>query len=115
MPKWISSLEVEDSLRHFVLTVFEEVRPIVREECTYQDLQVMFGMDFEMPPATAMKGDVYEYRCPYITKCPANAKCFATSTPEPLQDGDILNIKCRLCGNKKIPVYAQHARYLKEI
>ena len=84
-------------------------------ECTYQDLQVMFGMDFEMPPATAMKGDVYEYRCPYITKCPANAKCFATSTPEPLQDGDILNIKCRLCGNKKIPVYAQHARYLKEI
>ncbi len=31
----------------------------------------MFGMEFVMPPAEAMRGDVIEYRCPYITKCPA--------------------------------------------
>lgn len=105
---------MEDLLRHFILINFKEVRPIVSEECTYQDLQVMFGMEFEMPPETAMRGDVYEYRCPYITKCPANARCFAAATPEPLQDRDILNIKCRLCGNKKIPIYARSARCIKE-
>lgn len=69
----------------------------------------MFGMEFVMPPAEAMRGDVVVYRCPYITKCPAKANCFAAATPEPLQDGDILNIKCRLCGNQKIPIYAQYA------
>lgn len=69
----------------------------------------MFGPYFIMPEETAMKGDVIEYRCPYISRCPAKANCFATATPEPLQDGDILNIKCRLCGNQKIPIYAQYA------
>jgi hypothetical protein len=36
----------------------------------------------------------------------AGAKCFVAATPEPLQENDILNVKCRLCGNKKIPIYA---------
>lgn len=81
----------------------------MRRECTYQDLQEMFGMYFEMPPAEKMKGDIVEYRCPYMSKCPSNAKCFVITTPEPLHDGDILNIKCRLCGNKKIPIYAHYA------
>lgn len=93
----------------FDLNNFKEVRPIVNGKCTYQDLQVMFGMEFIMPPAEEMKGDVVEYRCPYIIKCPAKANCFAAAAPEPLQDGDILNIRCRLCGNKKIPIYAQYA------
>ena len=93
----------------FDLNNFKEVRPIVSSNHTYQDLQVMFGMEFIMPPAEEMKGDVVEYRCPYIIKCPAKANCFAAATPEPLQDGDILNIRCRLCGNKKIPIYAQYA------
>jgi hypothetical protein len=100
---------VEDLLRHFILNNHTEVRPIVTSNHTYQDLLVMFGMEFVMPPAEAMRGDVVEYRCPYIAKCPAEANCFAAAAPEPLQDGDILNIKCRLCGNQKIPIYARDA------
>ncbi|MGN0427412.1 MAG: hypothetical protein ACI4F0_06395 [Agathobacter sp.] len=80
---------------------------------TYKDLQVMFGPYYPMPSEAYMKGDVIEYRCPYIPKCPARAKCFATATPEPLQDNDVLNVKCRLCGNKKIPVYARCAANVK--
>ena len=34
------------------------------------------------------------------------AKCFAVATPKPLQENEILNIKCHLCGDRKIPVYA---------
>ena len=67
----------------------------------------MFGADYEMPSEVDFeKGDEIEYRCPYIPKCPAKANCFAVGTPEPLQEKEILNIKCRLGGNRKIPVYA---------
>ena len=90
------------------------MRLIVSDIKTYKDLQVMFGSDFEMPPVEAMKGDVIEYRCPYITKCPTKANCFAAATPEPLQDGDILNVKCRLCGNQKIPIYAHYAARIRQ-
>lgn len=73
----------------------------------------MFGPYYVMPSEAYMKGDVIEYRCPYRPLCPASAQCFAVATPEPLQDNDILNIKCRLCGNKKIPVFAKDAAVLK--
>lgn len=79
------------------------------ETHSYQDLQRLFGPYFPMPAEAYMKGDVYEYRCPYHSMCPAKADCFSTATPEPLQDCDILNVTCRLCGNKKIPVYARIA------
>lgn len=87
--------------------------PIVSSNMTYKDLQAMFGAFYQMPSETSMKGDVIEYRCPYIPKCPAGAKCFAVATPEPLQDNDVLNVACRLCGNKKIPVYARDAARYK--
>ena len=94
---------------------FEEVRFILSDIRTYQDLQRMFGAYYAMPAESYMKGDIYEYRCPYIPRCPAGANCFATATPEPLQDGDVLNVKCRLCGNQKIPIYATSAaRYIRK-
>lgn len=53
------------------------MRPIVKADTSYQDLIGMFGSDYEMPPmADFEKGD------------------------------EILNIKCHLCGDRKIPVYA---------
>lgn len=71
----------------------------------------MFGSKYEMPPvADFEKGDENEYRCPYIPSCPAGANCFAVATPEPLQEKEILNVTCRLCGNRKIPIYAGKAR-----
>lgn len=76
---------------------------------TYQDLQALFGNDYQMPPVTMVKGDVVEYRCPYIPTCPAKANCFVAEAPELLQDDIILNVKCRLCGNQKIPVYVKNA------
>lgn len=81
---------------------------------TYQELLDMFGPFYQMPAEEAMKGDVVEYRCPYTPKCPARANCFVAATSKPLQDGDILNVKCRLCGNKKIPVFAKAAAVLKK-
>lgn len=80
---------------------------------TYKELQSMFSPYYSMPSETYMKGDVIEYRCPYIPKCPAGARCFAIATPEPLQAGDILYVKCRLCGNSKIPIYARCAANVK--
>lgn len=69
----------------------------------------MFGSDYDMPPmADFERGDEIEYRCPYHSKCPADANCFVVGTPQPLQDHDILNVKCRLCGTK-IPIYARTA------
>lgn len=76
---------------------------------TYQDLKLMFGIEHDMPPEEEMRGDVLEYRCPYTDMCPANANCFAVATPKPLQDDDILNVKCKLIGNKKIPIYAKYS------
>lgn len=105
-------IKCEGLLWHFLK--YEEVRLIVAIKYSYQDLQAMFGDEFEMPPVEALKGDMLEYRCPYIAKCPANANCFAIETPKPLQDGDILNIRCRLCGNKKIPVYARCAEQVNQ-
>ena len=71
----------------------------------------MFGSEYEMPPvADFEKGDENEYRCPYIPSCPAGANCFAVATPEPLQEKEILNVSCRLCGNRKIPIYAGKAQ-----
>ena len=43
----------------------------------------MFGPYYPMPSEAYMKGDVIEYRCPYIPKCPAGAKCFATAKKQP--------------------------------
>ena len=75
----------------------------------------MFGSKYEMPPvADFEKGDENEYRCPYIPSCPAGANCFAVATPEPLQEKEILNVTCRLCGNRKIPIYAGKARRSKK-
>lgn len=69
----------------------------------------MFGHDYHMPPESEyLKQEEVEYRCPYIERCPAGAKCFATATSEPLHEDSILNVKCRLI-NKKIPVYAAYA------
>lgn len=112
MPELIFSLEVKElaSALLFLIPQEWEVRPIIRAETTYQDLVGMFGSDYEMPPeADFEKGDEIEYRCPYIPKCPAKANCFVVGTPKPLQEKEVLNIKCRLCGNRKIPVYAGSA------
>ena len=88
-----------------------EERAIKTSVTTYQDLIGMFGSKYEMPPvADFEKGDENEYRCPYIPSCPAGANCFAVATPEPLQEKEILNVTCRLCGNRKIPIYAGKAR-----
>lgn len=91
------------------------MRPIVDHNITYRDLIGMFGSTYEMPPEAAFeRGDEVEYRCPYHSVCPAHANCFAVSSPEPLYERDIINIKCRLCGNRKIPVYAGlSANYIK--
>ena len=81
-----------------------------RDEITYQDMIGLFGSDYEMPPAAHFEEEVeFEYRCPYHSKCPTGAHCFVVSTPVPLQDTDILNVRCRYCGNSKIPVYAKLA------
>lgn len=86
-----------------------EVRPIVTDTTEYQDLVAMFGQDYPMPPESEyLKQEEVEYRCPYIERCPAGAKCFATAASEPLQQDSILNVKCRLI-NKKIPIYAAYA------
>lgn len=70
----------------------------------------MFGSEYEMPPEEDFeKGDKIEYRCPYSSKCPAGARCFSVATPKPLQASDILNVKCRLFGSRKIPFYAGQA------
>lgn len=107
MPELILSLVVEELASAFLSSQEWEVRPIVKAEITYQDLVGMFGSDYEMPPvADFEKGDEVEYRCPYIPKCPTKAKCFAVATPKPLQENEVLNIKCHLCGDRKIPVYA---------
>lgn len=74
---------------------------------TYKDLLKMFGSDYEMPPETEYyKYNEIEYRCPYIPKCPTGAKCFSVATPKLLDERDVLYVKCRLCGNRKIPFYA---------
>lgn len=91
----------------------KEVRPIVSKHKTYEDLQQMFGPYYPMPPATVLAEEEIEYRCPYISRCETGANCFAVATPEPLQDSDILNVKCRLLGGKKLPVYARAARVRK--
>ena len=83
--------------------------PIVNTVMTYQDLQKLFGAHYKMPSEIVMNCSEVVYRCPYIPLCPARANCFVTATPEPLQDEDILSVKCRLCGNKKIPIYAKDA------
>ena len=94
----------------YITIIFKEVRPTMPTVTTYQDLIGMFGSKYEMPPAADFeKGDENEYRCPYIPSCPAGAKCFVVATPEPLQEKDVLNVKCRLYGNRKIPVYAGKA------
>jgi len=83
----------------------------MRDEKTYSDLQEMFGPYYPMPQVDiSVGGHEIEYRCPYIPKCPANARCLIVVTPEPLQDNDILSVKCRLCGGRKIPIYAYAAR-----
>lgn len=87
------------------------MRAIKKLVTTYQDLIGMFGSEYEMPPvADFEKGDENEYRCPYIPSCPTGANCFAVATPEPLQEKEILNVSCRLCGNRKIPIYAGKAQ-----
>ena len=95
----------------YTMITIKEVRPIVTTVTTYQDLIGMFGSEYEMPPeADFEKGDENEYRCPYIPSCPTGAKCFAVATPEPLQEKDVLNVNCRLFGNRKIPIYAGKAQ-----
>lgn len=111
MPELISSQVVEDSTSALFHKTFKEVRAIKTPVITYQDLIGMFGSEYEMPPvADFEKGDKNEYRCPYISRCPAGANCFAVATPEPLQEKEILNVTCRLCGNRKIPIYAGKAQ-----
>ncbi len=78
-------------------------------EYSYQDLKNMFGPYYIMPPESLLRETEIEYRCPYSPKCPAGANCFVTATPEPLQSKDVLNVKCRLLGNRKIPIYAKEA------
>lgn len=80
---------------------------IIKVDKTYQDLLRMFGSFYEMPPESEFeKRDEIVYRCPYNSKCPAGANCFVVAAPEPLQERTILNVKCRLCRNQKIPIYA---------
>lgn len=86
------------------------MRLIVSEETEYKDLIAMFGQAYPMPPESEyLKQEEVEYRCPYIDRCPAKAKCFATATSAPLSEDSILNVKCRLLHNKKIPIYAAYA------
>ena len=110
MPELISSQVVEKLTSAFLYhRTIKEVRPI-KTSVTYQDLIGMFGSKYEMPPADDFdKGDENEYRCPYIPSCLAGAKCFAVATPVPLQENDVLNVTCRLCGNRKILIYAGKA------
>lgn len=63
-----------------------------------------------MPPESCVDTEEIEYRCPYREICEAKANCFVVATPQPLQKSDILNVRCRLRGGKKIPVYAYVAR-----
>lgn len=117
MPELIHILDVKSASAFLVYKnlIFEGVKTIsMRETKTYTDLQRMFGPYFSMPGAESMRGDVYEYRCPYHHMCPANGSCFIAATPEPLREDVILNVKCRLVGNQKIPVYAgMAARIMK--
>ena len=112
MPELIFSPRVEIGSGFVYITIiFKEVRPMKAEVTTYEDLIGMFGSKYEMPPLVDFeKGDENEYRCPYIPSCPTGAKCFAVATPEPLQENVVLNITCRLCGNRKIPIYARKAQ-----
>lgn len=74
---------------------------------SYHELQRLFRhQHFAMPSEAYEMGDIYEYRCPYRSVCPANARCFIIATPAPLAEDTILNVSCRLYGGKKIPVYA---------
>ena len=76
----------------------------------YQDFVDTLSSECKTPVVTDFDSGVeYEYRCPFHSKCPAKAYCFIVSTPVPLQDGDILNVRCRCCGNDKISVYAKYA------
>ena len=78
---------------------------------TYQDLIGLFGSKYEMPPESDYdNGDENEYRCPYTPSCPSGAQCFVVATPKPLQEKDVLNVKCRLLGNRKIPIFAGKAQ-----
>ena len=92
------------------------MRPIVNEKTEYNDLVMMFGQEYDMPPESEyLKQEEVEYRCPYIDRCPAKAKCFATATSAPLRKDSILNVKCRLLHNKKIPIYAAYAVKVRKV
>lgn len=77
---------------------------------TYNELLAKCKDGQQMPPREMMNYKEVEYRCPLSEKCDAHANCFAAAAPVPLDDYAILNIKCRLLGGKKLPVYAHEAR-----
>lgn len=77
---------------------------------SYSELMDKCRDNQQMPPSEMMNNKEVEYRCPLSEKCDARANCFAAAAPVPLDDYAILNIRCRLLGGKKLPVYAHEAR-----
>lgn len=77
---------------------------------SYNDLIKKYGEGQHIPPETMLEKEEVVYRCPLAMSCEANANCFAVAAPVPLDDNAVLNIKCRLFGGKKLPVYAREAR-----
>ena len=92
-----------------VFYILHEEENAIKEKKTYHELQIMFGEYYAMPPETLLEMSEIEYRCPYRRLCPTGANCFVVATPAPLEDKDILYIRCRLAG-QKIPIYANVAR-----
>lgn len=81
-----------------------------KKKYSYQELKEMFGGDYSMPSEAVKIGDEIIYRCPYAVKCPIKKNCFAATAAKPLQEDDVLCIKCSLLGSEKIPIYARAAR-----
>lgn len=77
---------------------------------THKELVSKYTEGQQMPPEYMMHLKEVEYRCPLTKNCEAHANCFAAAAPMPLDDQTVLNIRCRLLGGKKLPVYAYEAR-----
>lgn len=77
---------------------------------SYDELIEKYREEQQMPPSEIVNNKEVVYRCPFSKMCEAHANCFAAAAPIPLEDHAVLNIRCRLMGGKKLPVYAHEAR-----
>lgn len=82
---------------------------------TYDELKKLFGKYYDMPSEdAALQEKEVEYRCPYILRCPTSYKCYVTASPTFLPRSQIINIKCKLMGGRKIPVYTTNSELVKK-